>query len=190
MCMGAGPLWAGAPPLEVRSEFRSEQGGGPRATRQGGQGVTEGQVESLVESGVERTPAPEGFETVGQQGEIAEAHATFNTGEFAVVIDVLDLAVEQVEGDVPAGFAGSAIGVPLAEVCGESIEVEVEAVAGEDGETSGSQDKSHRVQEGIGQVLGTWASCRAGMSLVAGSKATQTQRSCDLSRTVVSNSSS
>ena len=138
---GAGPLWVGAPPLEMGEQFARQLGRGPRATGQSRQSMTQGQIDSLHESGVERAGEPERLEPVGQAGEIAQAHATLDPSGSAAAIGLLDLAVQQVERHLPTEFAGSYIGEPLTEMGRDGVEVEVEAIAGEDGQTALSQDQ-------------------------------------------------
>ena len=58
-------------PLQVSEQFASELGRGPGAARQSRQRVTQGQIDSLHESGVERAGKPERLEMVGEVERVA-----------------------------------------------------------------------------------------------------------------------
>jgi len=117
-----------APPLEMGQQFTRELSGGPGAPRESGQGMPQGQIDAFHESGVEGAGEPEQLEPVGQAGQIAQAHAPFDPRQSAAAIRFLDLAVQQVERDLPTGLAGGDIGDPLTEMGGDGIEVEVKAI--------------------------------------------------------------
>jgi len=132
--------------------------------------MTQGKVDPLHKSGVERAGEPECLEALGEVREVAPAHAAFDPSfhsgqalsESAAATGFLDLAIEQVEGDLPAEFARSHIGDPLTEMSGEGIEVEVEAIAGEDGETAWSQDERQRMDDGMRHSSSAWADQQRG----------------------------
>jgi hypothetical protein len=93
--------------------------------------------------------------------QIAQTHATLDASE-TTAIGFLDLIIPQDEGDLPTGFTGCHIGDPLTEMGGEGIEIEVEAVTGEDGHTAWSQNEGDRMEQGIGHELSAWAELESG----------------------------
>jgi hypothetical protein len=140
--------------------------------------VTQGKTNAFDESGVERAGKPERFEALGEVREVAQAHAAFDPSfhseqalsESAAAIGFLDVAVKEVERHLPTEFARSPIRDPLTEMGGDRIEVEVEAVAGEDGETAWSQDERDGVEQGIGHRLGAWTDLEGGDEFSGGVK--------------------
>jgi hypothetical protein len=135
--------------------------------------VTQGKINAFDESGVERAGEPERLETVGEVREVAQTHPalapSFHSGqalsESAAAIGFLDLAVQQVERHLPTEFARRPIRDPLTEMGGDTctarrrkcgIEVEVEAVTGEDRQTAWSQNEYDGVEQGIGHWPGVW----------------------------------
>ena len=74
------------PPLEMSVQFVRQLDRGPRATRQGRQGVTQSEIESLNESGVERAGVTERFETLGELRQVAQAHEAPDEIELATAI--------------------------------------------------------------------------------------------------------
>src|SRR5512136_1717877 len=138
----------GAPPFQMGEQFACELSGGPAATGQSRQRMSQGEIDPLDESSVEGAREPERLEPVGQAGQVAQPHAPLDASELAAAIGLLDLTVQQVERDLPKGFACDDIGDPLTEVGGDGIEVEVKAVAGKDGQTAGSQNEGDRMQQG------------------------------------------
>ena len=89
--------------------------------------MPQGQIDPFDEGGVEGTRKAQRLEPVGEAREFAQAHATIDPSESAATIGFHDLSVQQINRDLPPGFAGSDIGDPLTEMGGDSIEVEVEA---------------------------------------------------------------
>ena len=83
-----------------------------RRLRQSGQRMPQGKMNAFDESDVEGAREPECLELVGRVSQIAQAHATLDPSETAA-IGFLDLIIQQVEGDLPTGFAGCHIGDPL-----------------------------------------------------------------------------
>jgi len=158
------------PPLQIGKQFARELCRGPRATPSARPpdtatgGVTQSKVDAFDESRVECAGETERFEAVGEMGQVAQAHAAFDPSfhsgqapsESAAAIGFLDLAVQQVERHLPTEFARSHIRDPLTEMGGDRIEVEVEAVTGEDRQTARSQDERDGVKQSIGHVLGAW----------------------------------
>lgn len=67
-------------------------------------------------------------------------------------IDLLDLSVEQGVGDLPGTVASAAD--PLAEVGGEGILVQSQAIAGDDRHPVRGQDRSQRMDDPMSRVLG------------------------------------
>ena len=88
----------------------------------------------------QRAGEPQRLETVGEACEVTQTRAAFDPSfhsgqalsESAAAIGFLDLAVQEVERHLPTEFARSPIGDPLTEMGREGIEVEVEAVTGND----------------------------------------------------------
>ena len=128
----------GPPPFEMGDEFASELSGGPGAASESGEGVTEGQIETLDEGGVEGARESQGLEAQGELGQVAPTHETFDEVELATAIGFLDLSIEQVAGDEPTGLARCGVGEPLAEMGSQGVKVEIETVAGKDGKTAWS----------------------------------------------------
>lgn len=75
-----------APPVEVRHEFAGQLSRGPRAAKESGQGVTEGEVDAFDKGGVDGAGDSERLETSGQVIERAEAEVAFNASESAAAV--------------------------------------------------------------------------------------------------------
>ena len=70
----------------------------------------------------------------------AQAHEAPDEIEPTAATRLFDLPIQQVAGDLPARLASGQVSDPLTEVCSDSVEVEVETVAGKDWQTTRCQD--------------------------------------------------
>ena len=107
---------------------------------------------------------------MGELRPVAQAHEASDEIEPAAAIRLFDLPIQQVAGDLPASLAGSWVNEPLTEMCGQGVEVEVEAVAGKDRQAAWSQDLRQGMNEGICQVLGARAELKRGDEFGGGVK--------------------
>ncbi len=98
--------------------------------------MTQGEIESLDEGGVERTRLSGRLESLREMSQVAQAHETFDMVESTTAISFFDLPIEDVACDLPTHLAGDGVGEPLTEVGGQGVKVKVEAVEGKGGETS------------------------------------------------------
>jgi hypothetical protein len=126
------------------------------------QRMTQGQADAFDESRVECAGETERLEAVGEVREVAQTPAAFDPSESAATIGFLDLAVQQVECHLPTEFARRHIRDLLTQMGGDGIEVEVEAVAGENRQTAQSQDERNGVKQSMGHGLGAWTELKRG----------------------------
>ena len=77
---------------------------------------------------------------MGELRQLAQAHETFDAIELAAAIHLFDLPIQQVAGNLPTSLAGGGGSDLLTKVCGDSVEVEVEAITGKDRGAARCQD--------------------------------------------------
>ena len=124
--------------------------------------MAQGEIESLDEGGIERAGEAEGLEAFSEMRQVAQAHEAFDELELATAIRLFDLPIDQVMGDLPTGRTGGGVCRPLTEVGGQSVEVEIEAVAGKDRQAAGGQDERERMDDGMRHNLSAWANLEGG----------------------------
>ena len=100
----------------MSEQFAGELSGSPGAAGQGGQSMTRGEIETFDKGGAERTRQSERLEST-------------------TAIRLFDLTLEETASDLPTHLAGGGVSKPLTEVGGQGVKIEVEAVAGKDGQT-------------------------------------------------------
>jgi len=84
--MRAAEVIISAPPEEMSHEFAGQLSRGPRATRESGQGVTEGEVDAFDKGGVDGAGESERLEPSGKVIERAEAEVAFNASESTAAV--------------------------------------------------------------------------------------------------------
>jgi hypothetical protein len=113
--------------------------------------LAEGQVNPLDEGGVEPAGETESFQVGFQFLELSPLHAILDTDDTPLAIGFLDLAVEQSGSYDPLAGASARLLTPGAEMGGEGVEVEVEAITGEHGQAAGGEGQSQKREQSSGE---------------------------------------
>ena len=168
--MGTAEVVPRAPPRQVGLQSRGELGGCARAAGQGGEALPKRHVEAFDEGSVDGTGEAELLKCALQVFALAELHASLDMGELAAALGFDDLAAKQVERHLPFRFSRGGVREPVAEVGGESLEVEVEAITGTDRHTARGERERDGMDERVGEVLGAGAELAGGDELGFGIK--------------------
>jgi hypothetical protein len=125
----------------------------PNAACQQSHALSESQVQPLNEGGVESTGQAGGLQALAECFALAPEHDVLDFDQAAAPLELFDLAVDEVGGDLPDGLAGVVGSEPVAEVGGQGVEIEAEAIGGEDREGEiRLQAVMEFVDDGISQV--------------------------------------
>ena len=159
--MGTAEMVIDATEAEVTREGGDVIGDRPGTTGERSDELTEGEVEAFDEGGFDFAGEAEGKECGAIGGPLASAHDSAEELELVAGFDLDELSEEEggVNGPDGQAFAGRR-GRPEAEVGGEGIEVEAEAIAAERGNATGSETGLEIVDEGVGQELSARANLK------------------------------
>ena len=160
----------GAPPFQVGQQLWSLLGRGPGATRQRCHPMTDAQIHSLDKSGVQ--PSREAHPLQGER-EIClcpKPHHVRDANQLAPLVAFFHLAVDQALRHLPlACFPPSTTSCePLSKMGREGIEVQIQAITGEERQTARGQDLSQGVDDRMRCVLRAGAKMEHGKNLREG----------------------
>jgi len=95
----------------------------------------------------------------------AETHAAGDAHPFAVATVFDELAVDQILGHLPHGFAGGGIGEPTSKVGGQGIEVQIKPIGRKQRNPAGCQGPTQSMHQGIGDAARAWTEGEGGDEL-------------------------
>jgi len=134
----------GSPPFQVCQQLWGGLRRGPGATRQRCHPMADGQIHSLDKSGVESTRETQSLQGDFESCLCPKAHLVRDPHQLTPTVAFFHLAIDQVRRYLPLKrFPPSTSHfLPLAKMGCEGIEVQIEAITGEERQTARGQDLS------------------------------------------------
>ena len=109
----------------------------PRASREGSDRLTEGQVDALDERGLDEGAESRLTQTRKELLAFAPQHARMGEGDVTFAFTFDELTIVQVSARLPVVSTGFRWAKPCAKVSGEGVEVTAQSVGGGCGDASG-----------------------------------------------------
>ena len=141
------------PPFEMHQELWRELRCRPTAADQSGNTLSQGQVHAFDKRRIQ-PPAQAQLDEGGSQLPLCPtAHPMGYAHQSITPIDLLDLTIDQPCCHLPVACLSSLALHPLSKMGCECIKVEIQPIAGEDGEAGGSELLAQCVDKGMSSVL-------------------------------------
>ncbi len=157
----------GSPPFQVGQEVRGLLGRSPGTTRQSCHTMSDGQVYSLNEGGVQPSRKAHLLQGEGEICLCSQAHHRRDSHQLAPPVAFFHLAIDQARRYLPLANMSPSLNPlkPLAEMGCEGIEVQIEAITGEERQIARGQDVSQGVDDRMRCVLRAGAQMEHGKNL-------------------------
>lgn len=146
-----------APPLEMSQELWGLLSCSPGATCQSCHPMSNGQIHPLNKSSVQPSREAQFLQSDLESSLCSKAHHVRDLYQLTPLVTFLDLAVDQTCRYLPsAGFSPlTPHFLPLSKMSGQSIEIQIEAITGEERQAARSQELSEGVDEQMSYLLRT-----------------------------------
>lgn len=142
----------GPPPFEMEQELWCRLRRRPTAADQSGNTLSQGQVHAFNKGRIEPLAQPQPAEGGSQLLRCPTAHPLGYAHQSAPPIDLLDLTIDQPCCHLPVACPSSLSLHPFPKMGCECIEVQIQSIAGENGEAGGDELLAQRVDKGMSSV--------------------------------------
>ncbi len=159
----------GSRPLQVGQQLWGLLGGSPGATRQCCHPVTDGQIDPLDESGIQPSREAQFLQGDCESSLYPQTHYVRDSHQLAPPVAFFQLAIDQARRYLPLAYMPPSLNhlKPVSKMGREGIEVQIEAITGEERQTARGQDLSQGVDDRMRCVLRAWAQMEHGQKLCA-----------------------